>query len=304
MAGDVNSWAMQVEFALKDLASAQLNTIGTNIGDLERQLSEVAAKAVSDIANVTTQVNTVLKQISLNYTDINASTVANLEPLGETNDLNKVGHEALIAESKLLRDNFLGAWVEIIETLEHKAVLLDEEHKLLVAEEHQARAVGGQMSEWDRHVRASNRSLEGMLRNTTNIRGIITEAATAAEMFKNANFRLYGSQTQLIGVGNRLALQYGVMRSEALEAVSALGNLKVPRESLEQLVGTITKFNRLSGVSISQSASYAKMLTSMGASATEVTRQTEYLANSMRSFGLDVNDVTSLMRASNAQPRV
>lgn len=298
---DINSYALSVEFALQDKATPMLDTIDQRFEKIEQQVTQLATKSMSGVQTITTEINKSLLSMSAQYEKINVVAGSTLKPLKDGSMLNTETYKKLSDEATLLKDKFLKTWLEVIQTLEKKAKLLTEESKLIEKEEKQVKEVSKDLQAWTKHVESSANALKGYLRGLVDIKRAIIESIDAAEQFKNANFRLYGSQTELVGRSNELAASLGIMRGKAREAMHELGNLKVPIEMMNQLTEATVKFNRFSEVSVKQTAQWQKTALSMGQSAAELERKMLHMSVAMRRFGLDTNDTTNVMRTQQEQ---
>lgn len=293
---NIDSYALSLAFDLQDNATPKFDIIDLRLNKIETQITSIAQKTMGNMAAVTADINRTLLQMSQHYDKINASNLTLTRPLKDSLAITGDTKKLLGEESSLLKDKFMKTWEDIIKTLTQKNKLLREEHKLIQDEEKIAKALSKEMGTWEEHINKSKAALLGYLKSLVDVKAAVWQSVEAADMYKNANFRLYGSQTELVGRSNELGASYGIMGKEAREAIGEMSNLKVPNEMLNQLVETTVKFNRLSGVSIKLTSEWNKSLLASGSSAADVERATLHMTRAMRRFGLDTSDTTNIMQ--------
>lgn len=301
MPADINAYALKIAFELEDKVSGTLDVVDGRLGQVEEKISSMATKAMGELNKSSIAMSETLGKMAAEYDKILAASTANVKPVKDSSAISTEAQKRLVGEAAILRDNVLKTWMDITRVLDMKAKQLTEESKLIDKEKGQVEQVQKVLKSWTETIEESIKALQKHLRGIIDIKGAVMEAVQAAEMFKNANFRLYGSQTELVGRANQLASQYGILRREAMMAVHELGNLKVPIEMLDKLTESIVKFNRLSGVSVQQTALWHKQMIAMGLNTSEMERRLNHMAVAMRRFGLDTNDVTSIMRSQQEQ---
>ena len=295
MASDINSYALNVEFALADQATPQLDVLDQRLGKVEEQVNNLGMKALNNVNLMFQQINTNLVQWAQQADKIHQTTLSSIKPIKDASSLDIESQKRMeIEEAATTR--ILKTFDDIVKKISNKNGLIDQESKALEKERGQVTEVGKGFLGWGDNIRTSGVALGGFGGGLRLIKEALKEARQASEMFKNANFRLFGTQSELMGQANQLALQYGVMRQEALAAMVALGNLKVPTEMMGKLVEVTVKFNRLSGVSVQQTADWSKHLLALGLSASDIERRLGHMAIAMRRYGLDTQEVSGLMR--------
>lgn len=301
MPGDINSYGLELEITLQDQATPTLDSVNDRLMGIESQITNIATNVMAGFDASITALDTSLSSIAATFSEINDTVTLSVEPLRDTSMIGTEIEKGLIDEAALLKDKLLVDWLEITKILENKADLLMEEGDLLKEEEAQVGKIGRGFGFWHNQITRATNALKAHLASLLNIAGAIRESVAFSEQFVTANFRLYGSQTQLVNLANTLTSQYGILRGEAVLAIKALGEMRIPIESMNRLASSAAMFSRVSGVGIVQTAEWMKQLSAMGMSAMHVERRLEYMATAMRSFGLSADDVSFLMRTQQQQ---
>lgn len=301
MPGDINAYALSIAFDLQDNATSQLDDISQSFENIERQISRISINSMAEMKSAIIDINKSLVDVSRQYTDINGfATKANI-PIIDSNKIIDKSYQSMLKEADLLKNDFTKNWEGIDKILAHKNQMHTDEQKLIQTETGMVRELGRGFDSISSSVMASSRGLEGMVRQLFDVRSAIRESISAAEMFNNINYRSYGTQTQLVGRSHQLAMEYGILGDKAREALAYLGNLSVPETEINKLTESTVKFSKATGVSIYQTSTYQKMLLSLGANSQESEKRLLGMADAMRRFGLDMNDVNAVMRTQEQQ---
>jgi hypothetical protein len=301
MINDVNTYALGLQLNLTDTATPVLEEIENVLMDIEKQIASLGTDAMLGLVGASDEINNVVSDMKSNFSGINDEILDLLGPLGEMADLNTEAAKQLADEADAIKDGLGENWEEILEALRSKEGLLETECQLLEEEVELSADVRDNMSDWEGKVSAANRQLQAYLVSLLSINDAINEGIEASELFKNANYRLYGSQSQLTEQAMQLAAAMGMQRQETIQAFAHLGNIRVPLNALNQLATANVQFNRLSGVGVVQVANWQKTLLQSGFTAAQVTTEIEHMAFAMRRFGLDTNDVNAVMAAHTDQ---
>ncbi len=301
-ASDINTYALSIEFGLTaDQATGTLGIVEQRLGKVEEQVSNLASKSLMSMKTITDQLNVTLSEMAKQYDRIGASSIAGLKPAKESAALGVESGKKIADEGVMLRDKILKTWVDITKILGNKEKLLSDESKIIEKETVQMKEVNKELTGWADNVAHATKGLSMYLKSLLDVKSVVMEAVNATEMFKNANYRLYGSQSELVGRAYELSNQYGIMRKEAMEAMAQLGNMKIPIEMMDKMLETNVKFNRLSGASIQQTAAWQKAMVGLGQSSGDIESRMIHMSVAMRRFGLDTNDVTAILRMQEEQ---
>lgn len=301
-ASDINTYALSIEFGLTaDKATGALGVVEQRLGKVEEQVGNLASKSLMSMKTITDQLNITLSEMAKQYDRISASNIAGLKPARESANLGEESGKKIADEGVMLRDKILKTWVDITKILGNKEKLLNDESKIIEKETTQMKEVNKELTGWADKVEHATKGLQAYLKGLLDIKSVILEAINATEKFVTANYRLYGSQSELVGRAYELSNQYGIMRGQALEAMKELGNTGVPDAMMNKLIETNVKFNRLSGASISATATWQKQMVSLGQASGDVEARMIHMSVAMRRFGLDANEVTAIMRTQEQQ---
>lgn len=118
------------------------------------------------------------------------------------------------------------------------------------------------------------------------------------ENFTTANYRLYGSQQELIQSTRNIAAAYGVTAESAIKAYKALADTAAPKEEIEKLAGTVASAARTTGVAEHTLVNYTRALKVSGLSNEQATISVVKLSEAMRRYGLTTNDINKLVNVS------
>lgn len=115
------------------------------------------------------------------------------------------------------------------------------------------------------------------------------------ENYVTTNYRLYGSQQDILRQARALTAEQGSFAREAVEAYKVLGDLGVPKDELDNYAKTIVKANRYLGVGVSQLGAYAHHMRQAGMDSIAMERQVNFASEAMRKFGLSSQDVNRVL---------
>ena len=123
----------------------------------------------------------------------------------------------------------------------------------------------------------------------------VMEADEATENFVTTNYRLYGSQNDLLRSSRMISAEWGVSADKAITAIMALSNLSTPKDQMNDYAEAIVKGNRYLGVSIEQLADFSRGNRLAGGDAKSFERMLGYASDAMRKYGLNTNEVGDIL---------
>ncbi len=123
------------------------------------------------------------------------------------------------------------------------------------------------------------------------------ELAQDEERFVTLNYRLYGSQREIISQVNELTKEHGVFRDVAMEAYQAMaGSTRVPQEELDDFVETVVKFNRTTGVAVGVTTDFSRQLRLSGYDLAAIEERVRMFEFAMEQAGATTEEVGRLIQ--------
>lgn len=328
MASDVSRYAVALEFEIADKASPTLDLVENKLARIESQVSMLATGAMVQLSDISTNLETNFAKISetlqvsgLTSTLQNASVQVQADlskitksvtaltgaysavhgMIGSTTDdlkalaaIHAANLSVLESEAAAI-DEALAGWTKISNKLVIKDKQLEEELKKLQKENEEITKAGKGFNLWNTLLKQAGDSVEAYLTSLVDIKQAVILAAQATEEFRFANYRLYGSQSQLAEKSQDLAASAGLFRQQTLEAYAALMDVRVPLDMLDKLAVATVKLERVSGVSTKTTAAWMRSLMVLGTNGAELERRTLNLAVAMNKFGLSASDINSII---------
>ena len=328
MAADTTTYALGIELALNSQpAFESLDKFGKSMESLEQQVSSSAAKALTNISNALTVMetslttsNTLIGGISTTSSEVIKSFQG---AVGEVNDIGDglANVIQLLEEKKDLIDEELKVydkialketdelktiqktktwWGYITKAIKEKNVLHGVESDLVRDEnallEKASAIVEGRVAK----EKTSQKSLSEAL---TAIKGMVNALLAvdkAAESFVATNYRAYGSQVALANSSRALAADLGMTEENAVATYKALADVATPKDSLDKIAKTVGMASRSTGVSTAALADYTKKLRAAGLGAEGTEKNIGMLTEAMRKGKLNTQDITNTMATNSA----
>jgi hypothetical protein len=294
MAIDPNIYALSIQLDLDtNLAQDKLDLFDDDILKIEHKVADVAQRAIGQVEDSGTKAVKSLDNMksvldSLEIAGTNAATALDAgKNLNDSMNLFDDINQLVEDEFELLKDVHQ-LFDDIQEALRKKNLLHEEELGLV---EKENKAVDGMSRGW---VKVGV-LITGVIATANKLAGVLARISEDTEKFTNANYRLYGSQMQLLNATRMLTAETGVFYETALEAMLVLGDLRVPRNELEQYAKMIGMMNRVTGVSVPTLAKYAVNLRQIGRTADQVEEHLLGLQENMRKFSLDAESMSKIL---------
>lgn len=304
------------------MASATLDNFSTKVVDLERQVSDAAQASINSINDLAQSSTSILQDlgilvdsISMSTVDISTNNINTSLELSKQLDINKKNQAIVIDTAKQfvqmsadlknstvelknhidINDQFMDGLTEIIDLVRRK----NEGHEL------QNKLLQNDVSS----VEELDEVTEDVIQSFTKAKNVVNEIGDSllrvldfvkkvdadTERFVTTNYRAYGSQQALVQSSRDLAMATGVLYAEAIKAYSILGNLKAPQEELAKYAEIVARTSRFTGASIEVTATFANRLRIVGYTAEEVERKMVTIGEAMRKYGLNTQEVTTIM---------
>lgn len=320
---DPNVYALSVQLQMDaGAAFASLDKFGDNIDNVEEQLSTAVDRSLKAIAQIADNSAKAVADLSKSFVtvDVTSAKVESTlkDATKEITDQYDVGKDSLAQNKKLLElkeDSFknhekinesLEKDVEFHDLIEHKLLAINDaikrkndghrlQNELLENDEDLLTNIGALLDKNNGRVEKNVLTWAAVAATMRAIWGLIKSADADTERFVTTNFRLYGSQQQIVQGVRQLTMEHGLFAEQAMEVYQALGNLRVPRDQIDGLAVSIARAHRYTGASIQSLATFSQRMTVAGRNAQDVERQMVWVSNAMRRFGLNSEDVTRIL---------
>ena len=329
VAGTVDNTAKSMTDKLAIATAASLNDVSTSVEKTMQSASaSIAAAANSSVESMNGPVENILAtiesiddeittQIDLND-QIEEQTEKhhkdNLKILKTEEDRTKVtkslwasfqsglkfvyDNTKLIIASKKATDDLAGGFANVSDKVKEKIEFLNQE---LEVEKKSEKAIGKMGNKADALKGSFGEvygSLKQMFAGFVQIIEFFAELDKGAENFVTANYRMYGSQTELLNNSRMLSLEFGLAAENAIEVVKALADAGTKKDDLEKLSKTVAMTARVTGVGARELADYTRKLRSSGLNAENMQKHLEKMTAGMRKFGLSTSDINMILSKS------
>ncbi len=125
--------------------------------------------------------------------------------------------------------------------------------------------------------------------------GFFSEIDSGTENFVTANYRLYGTQQELLNSTRMLNAELGIGAEKSIEVVKSLADVGTPLEDMAKLSRSVGIATRTTGVAATTLADYTRKLRLAGMNAAGVSKNLELVTANMRKFGLTTQDVNGIL---------
>lgn len=327
MTVDPNVYALSISLQLESSdAFSSLEDFGQMAQDVEDRVSTAAQNTMNSIAGVAELLNENLAeavgttqnfsaagaQLELTLSkaalavkdayDTQSNSLKDVEErlkfLEEIEDIQEKLEKSLESEH-ITGQEYLKLIDRWVAALEGKNLVHKEEGGLLDTESGQLRGLVADAGSLTDNFSNTNNVLKKTLVTLGTIWALIKLFDKETESFVTANYRVYGSQQQLVNQTRILSAEYGIFRKEALETYKALADVKTPRHEIDKLAKTVAQANRVTGLGIDVLAQYSFELRGAGFDADRTRKQIDMLSAAQRKFGLSTHDVQKAIRANN-----
>lgn len=125
---------------------------------------------------------------------------------------------------------------------------------------------------------------------------LLLEFDKETDNFTEANYRLVGSQQEIVNMTRHLSAETGIYRAEAIQAYKALADVKYPLEQMDKMAEQVGKLNVITGVGIDTIVQYSHAMRQTGIDADGTIMQLNRMAAAQRVLGLSTYDTNRIMR--------
>lgn len=296
--------ASNIEKSISDAAQNSINSLSGLVDNLSQQLSQMVvvtgqfSSASDKVSDSLSKSATSLKDAYSTEQDSFDNLEKRLVNLEKIKDI-QLDIEKSITDEHKIGDEYLSTINKWVSALQHKNVVHGEEAGMVKAEKGLLSSLNDETDSFVDNLNDSDKLLRKIRASTTAIWAILKSFDEETEKFVTANYRVYGSQQQLLNNTRQLSVEYGVFRKEAIETYKALADVKTPRYEIYELSGAVGRANRVTGVGIEQIAGYTRELRGAGFSAARTRKQIDMLSAAQRAFGLSTYDMQKAIESNN-----
>ena len=324
---NINEQALKIALSIDDaLAKESLDNLETKVIDFEKNVNTIIQKVFSEtvlkiqdhmkvidssFANITASYNTTnaaMQQAENITKQMQGLNLLNLQTFKKHTKAfadysvayNKYAKEHkkdnLIVKDDLKQAVALDKNIKILnKDLNNKNELHKDQNEYLQTDNVLLQALIKPLNNIIGHVREYAMTTEGSIKFWKMIISSVLEADQATENFITTNFRLYGSQYELVHQSRMLSAEIGVTEEKAIEAYKALANVSTPIAQMDALAVSIAKASTYLGVSIDQLAEFSRQNRVAGGSVEEAERMLNMSAAMMKQFGLNSSEVGKIL---------
>lgn len=292
---DPNVYALQVTLSLDSaLADQQLDLVLAKFENLEKSISEVASSALGSIALVTQGIESTINQTTsgLNVLQGYTKDFTNSNALISQQFQNQVADQFKLIEGFKQIEGFQEdtikhgikekkTWGEYVKSLFEFNKMLDDKNKKHDDENDKLKK---ETKTWGDIANA----VMGVVR-------FFADIDKGTENFITSNFRLYGSQQELLNSTRMLSMELGITSDKAIETIKSLAEAATPIEDMAKLAKAIGTATRTTGASGAVLADFARKMRVAGLSGEVTAKTIEELTNRMKKFGLSTQDVNAIL---------
>jgi len=287
MAVDPNVYNLQVSLALETMQADQsLDQFGESLSELEDQISSSAQRAFGSIEKVISNMNVGLKDISSYATmglDNMEAELKNMKKRAKfTDDL-----EDFLKVEVTHFDEMLEHLDKMIRFLKEKNELHESEGDMVGRESEQMEQLAERSNRNKKNVKDTEVSFREMARNAQRVIQALVDSDKAAERFHTTNWRAYGTQQLLAQEVRGLAMEYGILQSEAEEAMVVMGTMKVPRDQLVAYTKAVAEAVRYTGMSTQALGLYGRSLRQVSMDHVGFEKHMKNMAALMKAYKVD-----------------
>ena len=288
--------ASNIEENISSAAQSSLNSITGIVDNLNEQLASSVAMT-GQFAAASSKLELHLSQAAASLKDAHSTqqdSLADLEErlvnLEKIKSLQEDLEKSVKSEHKT-GGEFLNLIIRWISALENKNLVHGVEADMIKAEHKLLQNLTGETQKVKKNLKGSVDVMGRLEKATLTVWALIKNFDKETENFVTANYRVYGSQQQIVNSTRELSAEFGVFRQEALATYKALADVKTPRDEIYKLAGTVGRANRITGVGIETLANYSFQLRGAGFNAARTRKQIDMMSAAQRAFGLSTYDV-------------
>ena len=286
--------------AFKDISVGfDLTGVMSNLKEISTSIKEMATTSVGidPLASVNKTAKEVLKTESKNRLELGKELKDRLQiqKISKFLSLSSMKDYLLqIKDSKLIKEFFENT-KKINKEITNKNELHKEQNELLETDNYLINKFRKGVLDVIDTTKNYLFTAKGAVEAWTAIIDAVITADKATDNFITTNYRLYGSQYDLLGQSRELSASLGVSVDSAIEAYQALANNRTPIDQIDKLAESISKANVFLGINIDELAEYSRQNRLAGGTSKDSERMFNYAASAMKKFGLNSAEVAKIL---------
>ena len=320
---DPNIYALNIQLQLDSAAAFDaLQEFGDTLEALEDKISKAANSILGDITSISVGLNKSLDKTVADIISIDSKNANMLKSMTEYNKF--VDDSSKIMESDLKNLTTIEElWKNI--ALHHKDVddSITRESKELtkfiktidtvdkaIKEKNESHAKENEYVEKEgkllRDIVSQSRNHANSQKDVVSVIGDVAKAVGGvfqryaeltrqADEFRTVNFRLYGSQMDLLTASQKLSGEFGIAQEEAVAIYKGLANSRAARGDIDKLAKSVAKIGLVTGISTGELVKYTKALRAAGYNEEAQAKNLEMLAKAMKSYGISSEDAAKAL---------
>lgn len=313
---DPNTYALSMSLQLDTaLADTSIDRIESTIIELEDKIARAVQNSISNVStgiasiiSEISQVTALTSQLNTDTSGLSAQMASAQMPSDNLDNLTSAlaltesisdSHQGLIDKIALedihVQDVY-DSLTSIDKALQTKNIKHKEELDLV---EEENETVNNLYDGWKNvtgQVKDAGKEQRDLFNSLSQIYSVLSNFDKETDNFTEANYRLIGSQYEMVEATNLLAASTGLSRRETFQTYKALADVKYPKEQIGALTESITKFGLVTGVSSATSVEYSQAMRQAGFDAEATSISLTRMANAQRFLGLSSLDTQRLMQ--------
>lgn len=329
----INSYAIDLELNLKNNMSADLQTISDTISNMQAIFTEMADMNIQPIKLMAFEdISKVVANTSVSMGNINDAIkeITDSNKTGtELNDLINKQVDKLEEKEKTVLKHILEIEKHLHEFFQIKYPKINDLAKILselsektagstrdIAQNvsdaannagHTNTEMAQQASLMGNLVNGSNSILVSLVSSVGKLKlidaawrqiwGYIKAALEDYEKFIVANFRMYGSVSDVAAAVRHITMETRLLRAEATAAYIALANLGTSKDQIDQLTASVGMAARVMGQSAEIIATYTARTRILGMSVDQTNKQFANAAAAMSKYGMGAKEMNTVIQS-------
>lgn len=290
---DINSYSLDLNLNLRSNADSVLTDASNVLENIQSQLANVSKYFGSTLNNSALSIADSLKATSRSANAAAASVSSMAPGINDASDASDTMSNSYINMQDSLK-NILNHHSDISDSTTQQSNdvkdILDS-HERTLDTVHETKDLIDDMTD---SLGTQIKSLGSLILGMAGLRKAWSMLIDEEERFVTVNYRLYGSQLDIISQVGETSNEFGLMRDKALEAYEVLGTrLRVPREELAKYVVQVVEFNRLTGTSVRLTSDFVRNLKYMGMTSKDTESILNNLTYAMEKYGLSGQEIES-----------
>ncbi len=297
MPGDINSYALDLAFNISVApAIDSLSAISAHLDQIDSQVKQLAGSISGQLSNAFGGISEQLSTMAETNGQI-IQTFKDLQP--EIQEVAKINESALDTYTKINEE--LTETRDLYKEIGKEIDVIDDSIEIVGDEIPDiAEASGEVKSSWvsaNRSIGDNIKSLASMLVGIQAIKSAFADLVKEELLFEQIIYRSYGTMDDLVTITGNTSAQFGVLRSQASQAIKVLGqSMQVSQSQMPKYSAQMAAFNQLTGVSYEVTGDWMRNMRLAGYTLEDTGWALGKFTAMMESAGMTAKDIMSLMQ--------